>query len=162
MSTEEKPTIQLPAVPDWAIELAKSVKSGFKETNANIELVATDLTIVKERVAVLEKSHAALDERIGRTSNRARQASESDLEHEAALATEVARRQELERKLEATHATVIAIETKTDIQTEMMRAAFASVAAFANTPRVKIAGGIIFGILCGWAARYGIHIPLTP
>ncbi len=57
---EQPKTKELPAVPDWAIELTKSMKEGFRVTNANIETVSNDLGIVKQRVEILEAERTKL------------------------------------------------------------------------------------------------------
>jgi len=54
---DDKPTTQLPAVPEWAVELtrlAKTTKEEVRGLRADVGLVANDLSLVKERVAIIE------------------------------------------------------------------------------------------------------------
>jgi uncharacterized phage infection (PIP) family protein YhgE len=92
---DNRPTAQLPAVPDWAVELTKSVKSGFAEVKADLSLVANDVTVVKDRVTVVESRVGALEESRKATSIRVRESQASDLEHAAQLAQLSANFQEL-------------------------------------------------------------------
>lgn len=92
---DNRPTAQLPAVPDWAVELTKSVKSGFAEVRADLSLVANDVTVVKDRVTVVEQRVATLEESRKNTSMRVRESQASDLEHEAKLAQLAAQFQEV-------------------------------------------------------------------
>jgi len=83
---DNRPTAQLPAVPDWAVELTKSVKSGFAEVRADLSLVANDVTVVKDRVTVVEQRVATLEESRKNTSMRVRESQSTDMEHAAQLA----------------------------------------------------------------------------
>lgn len=82
----EKPTTQLPAVPDWAIKLTMDMKEGFAKIGGDISLVANDVSVTKDRVALIETRVNVLEEARTKNSLRAATASQADLEHEAKLA----------------------------------------------------------------------------
>lgn len=75
----EKETVAMAKVPDWAIELTRSVKSGIAEVRADISLVSNDLGVVKDRVTILESERAKL-------SGGVRGLSSASLETDAKLA----------------------------------------------------------------------------
>jgi hypothetical protein len=86
-------------------QLLSRVTEGFQKVDtlvidvtrltANVELVSSDLGIVKDRVAILESRRNDDDARANRNSARVRQVSESDLEQQAQLAQEKAAREAL-------------------------------------------------------------------
>lgn len=50
----EKPTVKMDAVPDWAVKLSTKVEEGFRQTNANIDLVTGDVRSLKTDVNELK------------------------------------------------------------------------------------------------------------
>ena len=137
---EEKPTIELPAVPAWAIELTREVRGA----RADIGLVANDVSIVKDRVAVVESRVLSLEDARKNNSLRAAGASQMDLEHEAKIAAEIVARQELASKVDAltaTQALQLAILGRLDKVT--------------SNPTVKVIAGMLATALVTWLASHG-------
>jgi hypothetical protein len=144
MSTDEKPTVELPSVPQWAIELTREVKGA----RADIGLVSSDLSIVKERLTVVEMRVKDGEERAARTSSAVRGASAVDLEHEAQLSQERAARESLAvevRALSESQATQLAILSRLD--------------KVASNPLVKTAGAMMLTALVTWLASHGVSVP---
>ncbi len=119
MSTDEKPTVEIPAVPDWAVKMTERMLSEFVKTNANIALVSGEVGVVKERLAVVEdwkRKQEAIPSVPPLTSERVReiadQPSKPDLALQAAQAAEILKNQERDKKIEETHEMAVkAIET---------------------------------------------------
>jgi predicted nucleic acid-binding Zn-ribbon protein len=158
---EEKPTVELPAVPKWAVELTTSVKSGFLTVNARLDSQDTKLDkVVTEgieanvrldrievRMKDAERGIEDLESRIGRTSERVRGVSESDLEQDAQLAQERAAREELAAKVDAiakTNETQLAILSRLD--------------NVAKNPLVKTLAAMLLTALVTWLASHGIAV----
>ncbi len=113
MSTDEKPTVEFDAVPDWAVKLTERMIREFTNTNANISTVANDVTIVKQRVGILETWKATVESTPSvpppLTSMQVRaiadeHPSKVDLAIQAAQAEEIIKGQERDRKIAETHA----------------------------------------------------------
>lgn len=114
---EQPKTTQLAAVPEWAIELTRSMKEGFRVTNANIEVVSNDLTVVKDRLVIVERWKGEQDERASRMSTGVRGLSSANLEQDAQLAQERAAREALASKVQEltdSQAVQLAILTRLD------------------------------------------------
>ena len=152
MSADEKPTVEIAAPPPWAIELTKRVTSGFVEMKADISIVANDVSITKDRLGVVEGRILVLEDARKVTSMRVGAASDVDLAHEAQLAQERAAREELAVKVKS-------IDEKQDAQTAALVSIASDVGKFLATPRVKVAGGIIFGLFLKYLAdHFGVHL----
>lgn len=80
-------TVQLPAVPDWAIELTKSVKSGFQTVNQRLDTIETNQDLQGATVRDLQQRMTLMETRQANNSERVRGASEVDLKHDAAIAS---------------------------------------------------------------------------
>ena len=91
---EQPKTVDMPKVPQWAIEMTMAMKDGFRQTNANIELVSSDLGVLKSRVDILETERTKL-------SGGVRGLSTSNAEQDAQLAQERAAREALAKQVEA-------------------------------------------------------------
>lgn len=103
-------TKRIEAVPPWAIEMTVSMKEGFRVTNANIEVVANDLGVVKDRVSILETERAKF-------SGGIRGLSTSNAEQDAQLAQERAARENVAkevRDLKESQAVQLAILARLD------------------------------------------------
>lgn len=127
-------------VPPWAIELTREVKG----TRADIALVSNDLSIVKDRVTILEAHRNDTDMRIGRTSYRVQQASESDLAHESRLAAEIVARQALDAKVDSLTASQ-----------EAQLAILGRLDKIATNPHVKMILAVLATAAMSWAASKG-------
>lgn len=86
-------TVQMPAVPDWAIELTKTVKSGFAGVDNRLDRMETTVdTLVEDgktsnqRMTRLEVRMDQHEERAKTNSMRVKQSSEVDMQHDAAIA----------------------------------------------------------------------------
>lgn len=153
----EKPTTQLPAVPEWAVELTRTTKDGFRQVRADLELVANDLSLVKERVTIIETWRNDQDLRASRNSNRVKELAEAtshvDLTHDAKIAAEIVARQELERRVSETHATVETIRAETAQQTAIL----ARLDRVASNPLVKTVATALGTAILTWLASKGLR-----
>ena len=158
---KEKQTVVLPSVPPWAVEMTRSMKNGFTTTNTNIGLVASELSLLKERVGAIESWRSEMDSRASRASARAQEISRSDLAQEAKIADAIAKSHELERKISETHALASNAATRADIAAVEAKIDTASIAqtqaiiegvrAAAQNPMVRkigyAAGALVLQIL---------------
>lgn len=119
---EEKPTVEIPAVPSWAVELTRSVKNGFADVTTRLDAqeatllkvsnegVETNVRLarVEVRIEHAEDNVKSLEARVGKASIAVRGASQMDMEHEAKLANTLvmlAEEKAKREKLEAESAT---------------------------------------------------------
>lgn len=163
----------------------EEISAGFKRLETNIEVVANEVGVVKGRLGMVENRQNEIDEWRKNNSERVRTlagtASSNDLAHDAKLAQEIIERQALAADfaaIKADNATIKSdlaitkkdssdaltaantIKTETTLQTEIIRSTANDVKKFIATPAVKIAGGVIFGIICSYLAQhFGINIP---
>lgn len=109
---DNKPTQQLPAVPDWAIELTKSVKVGFSKIDADmtaldgkVDTLAHGLGTVTDEVSTIKVQFAEFkgqtNEKFKSHSIPIREASKTDMQHDAAIGTLVADVKELKESVTA-------------------------------------------------------------
>jgi hypothetical protein len=105
---EEKPTVEMAPPPAWAIDLAKRVNEGFSlvdnrlakveaELKADIQLVANDLSVVKDRVRLAERRLDDADERAKSNSIRVKSESEANLKQDGAISELVTKVDGLEK-----------------------------------------------------------------
>lgn len=107
----EKPTVELPAVPPWAIELTREVRGA----RADIGLVSNDLGVVKDRLLIVEKWKGEAELRASRTSERVREGSQHDMERDAKVAGVIVWQRGVDEKLGALDTK---IDTAASAQTE--------------------------------------------
>lgn len=105
---EEKSTVSFEQPPSWAIALSEKVARGFEETNANLSVVANDLTVVKERVAILERYRDEAEQRQRKHSGGIAKISTSDANQNTLLAA-------LSGRLTAVEQTVERIDAAVDV-----------------------------------------------
>lgn len=151
---EQPKTTQMPVVPQWAIELTQAMKDGFRQTNANIELVSSDLGLLKSRVDILETERS-------KYSGGLRGLSTSDAEQAAQLAQERAAREALATEHAVTKKTVeeIAVNQAALAKTnDTQLAILARLDKVASNPMVKTVVTILVTILGTWAASKGISV----
>jgi hypothetical protein len=114
----EKPTVKIETPPDWAIDLKREVVGA----RADIGLVANDLSLVKDRVTILETER-------GKQSGGIRQLSSSNEDQAAQLAQERAAREALAKE-------VADIKTETAKQTFMLSTISTTMTTLAKNPIV--------------------------
>lgn len=90
---EQPATVQLPKVPEWAIELTKSVKEGFARVEERLDNVETNLDLqgatvrdVAKRMTSLEERTNVLENARTKNSERAKGESAVNLKQDAAIA----------------------------------------------------------------------------
>jgi hypothetical protein len=153
----EKPTTELPAVPAWAVELMRTTKEGFARLGGDISLVANDISLVKERVTLLESWRAEQDLRISRASLRVKEldaaTSQVDLEIQAKQAEEILKRQQLESKIADTHARVEALSSSQEAQLAIL----SRLDKVASNPLVKTLAASIGTAILTWLASKGVR-----
>lgn len=153
----EKVTTQLPAVPEWAVELTRTTKDGFRAVRADLELVANDLSLVKERVTIIETWRNDQDLRASRNSNRVKDLAEAtshvDLTHEAKLAAEIVERQRVARDGAETRAIVEKLQAEMSLQTAIL----ARLDKVASNPLVKTIATALGTAILTWLASKGLR-----
>ena len=153
----EKVTTQLPAVPEWAIELTRTTKDGFRQVRADLELVANDLSLVKERVTIIETWRNDQDMRASRNSNRVRDLAEAtshvDLTHDAKIAAEIVARQKLERDTAETRELVERLRAETASQTAIL----GRLDKVASNPLVKTVATAVGTAILTWLSVKGLR-----
>lgn len=155
---EQPKTVSLPQVPEWAIELTKSVKGGFAAVNTRLDgLEGTDKTLadavnrMDSDVKELRSGQRRNEEDIRRLSDRTKDtsltASQGDLEGAAQLAQERQAREELATKVDAltsTQETQLAILGRLD--------------KVAKNPLVKTMAAMLATAVITWLAAHGVSI----
>lgn len=153
----EKVTTQLPAVPEWVVELTRTTKDGFRAVRADLELVANDLSLVKERVTIIETWRNDQDLRASRNSNRVRDLAEAtshvDLAHDAKIAAEIVARQKLERDAAETRALVERLQAETASQTAIL----GRLDKVASNPLVKTVATAVGTAILTWLSVKGLR-----
>lgn len=169
----EKPTTQLPAVPDWAIELTKSVRLGFGDVqkrldeqdvkldnqDAKLDKVVTEgiesntrLTRIEVRVDGVERHVGDLESRVGRASNRVREVSQSDLDQSAQLAQERAAREALAADAAAVKKDVTELKQSQELQLAILT----RLDKIAANPNLKIILAVLATAATAWLANKGL------
>lgn len=137
---ENKPTKELPAVPEWAIELTKSVKTGFAHVegrmdslDSKVDTLAHGLGTVTDEVSAIKVEFAefkgSTNEKFKAHSIPIREASSTDMRHDAAIADVVTK--------------VTAIEAKVDANTGITEEVKKLLVDGAKSPTVRLWGGRI-------------------
>lgn len=137
---ENKPTKELPAVPEWAIELTKSVKTGFAHVegrmdslDSKVDTLAHGLGTVTDEVSTIKVEFAefkgSTNEKFRAHSIPIREASSTDMRHDAAIADVVTK--------------VTAIEAKVDANTGITEEVKKLLVDGAKSPTVRLWGGRI-------------------
>ncbi len=148
---EQPKTTQIPAISPIEVaitQLTRTVESGIRELRADVGLVSNDLSIVKDRVGIIESWKNDQDARASRTSAGVRSLSTTDAAHEAQLAQERAAREALAKEvsdLKATNETQLAILGRLD--------------KVASNPLVKTLGAMLATAVITWLATHGVHAP---
>jgi len=89
------------AVPVWAIELTRSVKSGIAEVRADVALVSNDLGLLKTRVSIMEGLRTEDDLRASKYSGGIKNLSQSDEGQNMQIASLAVKVDELAGKTDA-------------------------------------------------------------
>lgn len=163
MSDDQPTTKQLPAadpVQVLLLKLQRGMEAGFEHVGERLDRqdtvlsrvaaegveVNTRLTRIEVRVEHAEKGVEDLEARIGRTSSRVREGSQTTLETESRLAQEIVARQATDAKLDsltASQETQLAILSRLD--------------KFAANPNIKIILAVLATALMSWAASKGLN-----
>lgn len=151
---EQPPTRELPKVPEWAIELTKSVKSGIAEVRADISLVSNDLGILKQRVSIIEGLRVEDEHRLLKLSGGVRGLSGTDLQHEAELAQERAAREAGDKAREVLTVKVDALAATNQAQLDILK----QLARVASNPLAKTLAAMLATALVTWLASHGVHV----
>lgn len=153
----EKPTTELPAVPAWAVELMRTTKDGFARLAADVGLVANDISLVKERVTLLESWRTEQELRVSRASLRVKEldaaTSQVDLEIQARQAEEVLKRQALEKQIAETHTRVESLATTQETQLAILT----RLDKVASNPLVKTVATAVGTAILTWLASKGVR-----
>jgi hypothetical protein len=151
-------TVQLPAVPPWAIELTRSVKDGFQGVNARLDTVETNLDLqgqqgvdLGKRMTTLETRVGNIEERQNTGSLRVKQESQTNLNQDAAIAQIITEQAEAKKRDTATQA---AVAQNTRITQEIRDV----VVGVATNKKVIFVGKVLFGLAMAYAAAHGLKV----
>ncbi len=158
---EQKPTKQLPREDILQAQLKQLLDrtaEGFAKVDglagdvrnltANVELVSSDLGVVKDRVTILESRRNDDDARTSKLSGGVRGLSTSNAEQDAQLAQERMAREALAKEvadLKGSQALQLTILTRLDNITK--------------NPLVKTLGAMLLTALVTWLATHGVKVP---
>ncbi|HXG69976.1 MAG TPA: hypothetical protein VNJ04_05105 [Gemmatimonadaceae bacterium] len=142
-------TKQIPAadpVQVLLLQLKSSMDTGFRETNANIDLLSGDLTSVKAEVRAIQTWKGEQEARSTRTSHRVQQVSDADLEQSAQLAQERSAREALATK-------VGDLDHKQDVQLALLK----QLVKLTEKPVVKLVATAIGTAILGYLSARGLR-----
>ena len=145
---EAKETVEMPPPPAWAIALSEKVNDGFRAVRADIGLVANDVSILRERVVVIERWQLDTEVRIDASSKRAQEPSQHDLELKTEVNAEREAREALAKEVAETKALVVE-------NTEATLAIKKAVVGITTNPKVKTAAKALFYLIVAAAAAKG-------
>ncbi len=152
-------TVQLPAVPAWAIELTRSVREGFAGVDARLDTIEANVELqggttrdVAKRMTGLEERVQHIEERQHTTSVRIKEPSEHDLETQRDLAVEIVARKKLATDVEA-------IKADTAAQTVILTKLETAASKFAANPIVRSIAVMLGTAILTWLAAHGGHTP---
>lgn len=138
-------TVQLPAVPEWAIELTKSVKSGFRaaeerfdKQDATLQTLADNDLKSTERIAKLEVRIEDLEEGRTKWSGGIKNLSQSDDGQNMQIASLAVKVDELSKSQ------------------ELQLAILARLDKLASNPSIKVLLGVAAMAAASWAAARGL------
>lgn len=137
---------QLEVLKGLLSALRQDVHEGVAELRADIQLVSSDLNVVKERVRIVELWKIEADTRMERSSNRVRENSQQDVGQDAAIAA-------IKVDVESTKAKVDAIEVETKAQTVLL----ADIRKLAANPIVKQIATMVGTAILTWLASKGLR-----
>lgn len=155
-------TTQLPVVPEWAVELTKSVRNGFDAVNGRLDASEVSLErVVNEgirtnvRLSRIEERVDELEGRIGRASARVRDVSSSEQEQSAQLAQERSAREALSAKVDTLAADLSKLAAANDAQLAIL----SRLDKVASNPIVKTLAAMLATAVITWLATHGIGVP---
>ncbi len=85
----EKPTVKFQAITDRALleDLTQVVKQMRTEIRADMHLISSDMSVLKDRVVIIEKWKIESDERATKHSGGARELANTDSRHDESIAS---------------------------------------------------------------------------
>lgn len=143
---EQPKTMQIPAADPVLVAVADLTRE-VRGARADIQLVSNDLSIVKDRVTVLETERTKM-------SGGVRGLSTASAEHDAQLAQERAARTELAAKVDQLAAGHATLNEKQDLQLAIL----ARLDKVASNPTVKVLAGMAATAALTWLASHGGHL----
>ncbi len=159
MSAEEKPTVEIASVPDWAVKMTErflermnagfsTVEDRLTSQDTKLDKAITEgieanvrLDRVETRLGKAEGRLDTFEERVGRTSTGVRGLSQVDAEHEAKLGlalADLADEKAKREKLEAESATKADLKKVADAQTTDIVLSLEAVATRNKTVRMLL------------------------
>lgn len=141
-----KPTVKLDQMPEWAASIARAMRESFRMVNANLEVMTNELSVVRERLVVVEMWKNEQDLRASKMSGGVRALSQTDLAHEAMLAQEKVARETLA-------AEVAELKKETTRQTLLL----AELLKLTEKPVVKLIAGAVGTAFLSWLATKGLR-----
>ena len=116
--------------------------------------MSTDLSVVKDRVAIIENRQNEVDARASRASTGVRVLSQTDQAHDAQLAQERASREELAKKTDSIASEVATLRQTNDVQLAIL----SRLDSITSNPIVKTLAAMIATAAMTWLAAKGIRI----
>jgi hypothetical protein len=146
IKTKQIPRVEVPgntldAVLSELRAMRSETSDRFDTLNATVDTLVEDGKSANKRITTIEVRFDEFVDRAAKNSMRAKQSSEIDLKHDAAIAM--------------LHTKVDRVEEKTDAQTAMLKKA----ADVAKDPKVIAFAMLVYGIVRLWAAKHGLELP---
>lgn len=148
---ETKDTVAMEPPPAWAIALSEKVNDGFRAVRADVALVANDVTILRDRVVVIERWKLDVEDRQAKHSGGLTRESQVNEEQNAVIAKVLNRIEAIEANQET------AAKERADTAAKV-DAIYDSVVGVIKNPKVKFVGRVLFGIAMAYAAAKGIKV----
>ncbi len=143
---DEKNTIEMAKVPDWAIALTEKVTHGFARVDSRLDTMEANLDLQKVQVVDLTQRVSRQEQRADTNSMRAKMNTDEDLAREAAIAAKIAAAQsELAKEREAREALakeVAEVKKETSAQTQILGTLEKHATGLLNNRAVQALGGL--------------------
>lgn len=166
--SDEKPTTQLPAVPPWAIELTTTVKDGFRQVNARLDAVESNLDLQGGSVVDLGKRMTTLEQRVGGVEQRANEGSmrvkaesSTNLQQDAAIASIVTEQAEAKKRDEAIQAEQAEAKKRDGVtqmalaqNTQLTQKGVDTLKAVTSNPALKALAAAAIAFAMAWLAKH--------
>ncbi len=134
---------------------AETVAQGFKETNANIDIVTNEVDVMNRRLNAIDGRVNTIE--TWRTSSSVRvkdlaaTTSSQDLSHAAALSEEIVARTKLAMQVDS-------LVKSQSLQSAILERLDKAVSWGIQNPMVRRAAWSVLGLITGWLATKGLHL----
>lgn len=153
---DEKETLRVVAMPDWAREFTRAMRDGFdrieerqQRSERTLNDLASEVMQQGSRISKLEADRERQSIRVKEVDERS---SSNDLQHEANIAA-------IRTEVEAMRPTVKTLEEKVDTVLVDIGEMAAGVNKIVASPKAKMLASAVIAWLFGYLASKGVSIP---